>query len=150
MKKHIVVPLLCALLLCAVSVFFGGCSARGASVSVADSVDVDLTNLGGTLLSAEIINIMRNSGEYLGKAIKVTGSYQNGFYAPTGRYYHYVITKDGDDCCREGFEFMWGDHLFPDDFPQMQEQIEVTGVFSKYEERGLTFYYLEVDDLTVL
>ena len=114
-------------------------------------VDIDLTVLSATVLSAELMNIIINSEDYLGKTIRVSGTYYNLFFEQTGSYYHYVITKAGDECCQEGMEFrLSGDPVFPDDFPRMRTIIEVEGVFSTYEELGREYYYLAVDDIFLL
>ena len=114
-------------------------------------VDIDLTKLSSTVLSAELMNIIVNSEDYLGKTIRVSGTYYNLFFEQTGSYYHYVITKAGDECCQEGIEFrLSGDPVFPDDFPRMRTIIEVEGVFSTYEELGREYYYLAVDNIFLL
>ena len=100
------------------------------------------------MLSAEISNMRANPDDYFGKIVKVGGSYSAAFYEETGLYYHYVITLEGDNCCREGLEFIWnGDHSYPDDYPEEQAKIEVIGVFGSYDELGRTYYYLSIDNL---
>jgi len=47
--------------------------------------------------------------------------------------------------------FIWnGDHIYPDDYPENNTRIEVTGIFDSYEESGNTYYYLGVDDISIL
>jgi len=114
------------------------------------TVDIDLTELSATVLSAELTNIIINGGDYLGKTIRVSGFYNYLFYDELNTYYHFVITKDGDACCQEGLEFKWnGDHVFPDDYPSVRVPIEVDGVLSICEERNMRFYYLAVDDIFI-
>jgi len=117
----------------------------------ATPVDVDLTGLNPTMLSAEIMNIYYSGDDSIGMTIRVSGIYGYAFYEEVGFRYHYVITKQGDACCQEGFEIRWnGDHVFPDDYPLMGTPIEVDGVFDVYEEDGYIYYYLAVDDIFIL
>ena len=114
-------------------------------------VDVDLTVFNATMLSAEVRNIYSNGNEYMGKTIRVSGPYSYASNEALGIQYHYVITKQGDACCQEGFEFILnGGHAFPDDYPKVGTSIEVDGVFGNYEEDGSSYYYLAIDDIFIL
>jgi len=114
-------------------------------------VDVDLTVFNTTMLSAEMSNMYANGADFLGMTIRVSGTYDYIFYEEHGIHFHYIITKQGDACCQEGFEFVWnGDHIFPDDYPQMGTPIEVDGVFGILEEDSFRYYYLAVDDIFIL
>ena len=112
------------------------------------TIDVDLTILSSTMISAEIAHIKANPDEYLGKTIKVSGLYSASYYPPTDQYYQLVTFEDANACCQQVFEFTWnGDHTYPDDYPSENTRIEMTGVFGKYEELGRTYYFLSVDDI---
>ena len=114
-------------------------------------IDVDLTVLSSTMVYAEVYNIMTSPDEYMGKTIKMNGPYYASFYDETGLYYHYVVIEDATACCQQGLEFIWkGDHKFPDDYPEEETKIEVTGVFGSYDELGDTYYYLAVDDISII
>jgi hypothetical protein len=114
-------------------------------------VDVDLTEMSSTMVYAEVYNITNNPDKYMGKTIRMSGPYQASYYDETGLYYHYVIVEDAAACCAQGLEFIWnGEHTFPDDYPLAQAKIEVTGVFGSYEELGITYYYLAVDNIVLL
>ena len=126
-------------------------SRRTPEERAATPVDVDLTVLNAVMLSAEISNIYLHGDDFMGKTIRVSGTYSYINYEEIGMQYHYVITKQGDACCQEGFEFIWnGDHVFPDDYPKMGTPIEVDGVFGVYEEDGYYYNYLAVDDIFIL
>ena len=121
--------------------------------SAGGTVDVDLTVLSGTMVYAEVYNIILKPKKYIGKTIKIRGPYYavNYNYGGTGRYYHYVIIEDAAACCRQGFEFIWnGEHAYPGDYPEDQTKIEVIGVFDSYDELGQTYYYLAIDHLSIL
>jgi len=142
---------LSVILLC---LFIIGCASSGESQTSereTTDADVDLTVLSATVLSAEMMNIFVNSDDYLGKTIKVSGTYWYVNYPPTGENHHYVITVQGDECCQEGIEFVLsGDHVFPDDYPAMGTPIEISGVFSRDNSEGIRILYLATDHIHVL
>jgi len=114
-------------------------------------VDFDLTKLGSTMLFAEVTNILSNPNDYMGKTIRIRGMINNSYYEETDKYYQYVLVGDAAACCQQGLEFIWsGDHTYPDDYPEDNAQIEVTGVYGRYEELGVGYCYLDVDELIVL
>lgn len=112
-------------------------------------VDVDLTVLSSTMVYAEVYNMMSNPEEYVGKTIKIKGQYYSEYWDDTQRYYHYVIISDATACCQSGIEFIWDDnyHVYPDEYPENDTEIEISGVFDSYEELGQKYYYLSVEDI---
>jgi hypothetical protein len=116
-----------------------------------ETVDVDLTLLSGTMIVAEMNNIMTKPDEYLGKTFKMRGPYYVSYYDVTDQFYHMVYFEDAQACCVQAMEFEWtGEHRFPDDYPDPETRIEIAGVFGSYEELGTTYYYLTVEDITIL
>jgi hypothetical protein len=115
----------------------------------AQSVDLDMTGMGSAIAYSQAVDIMTNPDDYLGKVIKVKGNYYPTYYDPTAQYYHLVLVGDETSCCRQQLEFAWtGDHAFPDDYPDMNAEIIIAGVFERYEELGETYYHLVVDEIT--
>jgi len=116
-------------------------------------IDIDLTILGETIKTAEVINILSSPEEHLGKVIKINGLYYAVPEPMLGRVRNIIAVTEVDACCPPmGFEIIVGDfvdsHNF--DFPKPGTRIEVTGVFSTYEEKGFDLYYLAVDDVFIL
>ena len=159
MKKYLSILLaLCLLCVCA-----AGCCNKDASQdengnAIAQTRGksvipdfIDLTKLTSTLVYAEVYNIMTSPGDYIGKTIKMSGAYSAQYYEPTDKVYHAVLIADAAACCSQGLEFEWnGEHAYPDDYPEVGSEIEVTGVFGSYEELGQTYYYLTTDGITAL
>jgi len=117
----------------------------------ATPVDVDLTVLSTTLLSAEMNNIYSNGEDFVGKKIRVKGTYDYMTYEGLDIQYHYILTQQGDACCQEGFEIIRnGDYVFPDDYPKLGTPIEVDGVFGIYQDDEYLYYYLAIDDIFIL
>jgi len=145
MNKYLyIIIILCLLLISA-----AGCASK--ETVEPKSVDVDLTALSSTMVYAEVSNIVGNANDYIGKTIKMHGRYYASFFEKTELYYHFVIIEDATACCAQGLEFIWsGDHIYPDDYPDDNTNIEVTGVFGSYDELGKTYYYVATDDIIVL
>ncbi len=113
-------------------------------------VDVDLTKLSSVMVYSEVYNMMMEPEKYMGKTVKMRGPYYASFYEPTQQYYHFIIIEDATACCQQGLEFVLnGDYEYPKDYPQDSEEIEVTGVFSSYEELGQTYYCIVADAMSV-
>ena len=116
-----------------------------------DGIDVDLSETSSTLTYAQVVQILENPKYYLGKTIRIVGQYFASYFEETDKYYHFVVVGDVSLCCQQGVEFVWsGKHKYPDDYPEEKALIEVTGVFGSYEELGITYYYLAVDEIKIL
>jgi len=103
------------------------------------------------MVYAQLFNILTDSESYLGKTIKMQGSYYASRSEITDRLYHLVIVNDTSACCEAGIEFIWsGEHTYPDDYPAENARIEVAGIFDSYQMSGQTLYYLAVDDISIL
>ena len=105
-------------------------------------VDIDLTILGENMMRAEVVRILSSPDEYLGKVIKIHGSYYAIPEPTIARVQNIIAVSEVDACCPPlGFEVIVGDfdNPHPFDFPNQGTRIEVTGVFSTYEKRGLIF-----------
>jgi len=121
------------------------------SATGSEDAEIDLTILGSTMLSAQLSNIRSNLSDYLGKTIKISGTYSSFYYEKTEKVYHNIITyMDQTMCCSEGMEFVWnGDHKYPDDYPDEGSAITIIGELGSYEELGIRYCYLAVDEIIV-
>ena len=60
-----------------------------------------------------------------------------------GQVYYACVIADATACCQQGLEFVLsGNHTFPDDYPEVGEEITVTGTFGTYEEGGYQYCQL--------
>ena len=115
------------------------------------AIDVDLTLLSETMVSAELTSILSNPTEYIGKRIKMKGLYYSDYYDETDKNYHFVIFTDNTACCSYDLEFIReGDYIYPDDYPENETDIEVVGVLNSYEELGQTYHYISVEEFKVI
>lgn len=106
-------------------------------------IDYDLTSMSSEMVYALIYQMMVSPDDYVGKKIKISGTYYAAQDKAKPQYYHYVIIKDATACCAQGLQFVWEDgaHIYPDDYPDDEEEVEVIGVFETYIEDGDTREY---------
>ena len=122
-----------------VCAFLCGCLLTGCAAPKGD-VDVDLTKMSSTMVYAEVLNMMIDPEDYLGKTIRMDGVFSYYSDPRTERSYYTCIIQDATACCAQGIEFEWAGEHEDDDYPPVDCEIEVTGVFTSYEEDGMEFY----------
>lgn len=117
-----------------------GCSTgvsekNGSNSQNTEEIDVDLTALSSTMIYSEVYNMMISPDNYLGKTIKMSGNFSVYQNPNTQKYYFACVIADATACCSQGIEFVLdGDYSYPEDYPEMNSQITVTGIFDVYEE----------------
>ncbi|MBQ9887280.1 MAG: hypothetical protein IJM37_10565 [Lachnospiraceae bacterium] len=111
------------------------------SKQIEGDFDVDLTTLSGTMVYSEVYNMMNNPTEYLGKTVKMEGTF--AVYEGNYRNYYACVVADALACCSQGIEFLLDEeHVYPDDYPELGTNIIVTGVFDMYSEDDYTYFQL--------
>ncbi|MBR1444291.1 MAG: hypothetical protein IJ583_12270, partial [Firmicutes bacterium] len=106
----------------------------------ADKIDIDLTAMSSTMVYSEVYNMMYEPDEYIGKTIKMNGTFKIYHDEDTGNNYFACIIQDATACCTQGIEFVpTNKYLYPDDYPYEDEEITVTGVFDTYMEGEYKF-----------
>jgi hypothetical protein len=114
-------------------------------------IDIDLTKYSITMAYATVVDLLTNPHNHLGKVVKIRGDYDPTFWDRTGKWYHYIIAEAPPGCCEQPMQFIWnGNRIFPDDFPKIGAKIEIVGVWGTYEERGMVFPFLAIDNIVVL
>ena len=124
---------------------FAGCS-DVSNAYVEKTVDVDLTVLNAIMLSGELNNIfVNNPNNYIGKTIKVNGTYTESFPGENNEIFHFVLVYI-DSCCtpRPIMFFPAGEFISP----ELGTQIEVTGIFNEFPEYDL--YYLDESEVVAI
>ncbi len=117
---------------------------NGKETKVYENIDVDLSVLSGGLVYSEVYNMMSRPDDYIGKVIKMTGSYSYYHDDGSGMDYHACIIQDATACCAQGIEFVTTkDFVYPDDYPSSGEDITVTGIFDIYYEGDFAFMTLK-------
>lgn len=139
MKKTSVLLLFLLLALSALS----GCGGANAAV------DLDLVpsaTLSPTVIYSLATNIAKEPADYAGKTIRAEGEIVHPTDSTTGKTYHYIIITDNTGCCQQDLELI----LENGDYPEEGEIVQISGVYTSYEENGKTFYYIKADALTVV
>lgn len=153
MKKNLIVTMLMCLALLV------GCGDTSTSSSKADSesstaekVDFDLTTMDGTMVYSTVYDMVSNPGNYLGKTVSLKGNFASSYDETTKTNYFFVVIGDAAACCSQGMEFIWDDnkHAYPDEYPEQNAEVQISGVFGEYDENGNTYYYIDTDNLTLL
>ncbi len=105
-----------------------------------EGVDVDLTVLSSTMVYSEVYNMVMSPENYIGKTVKMDGSFAMYHDEASDRYYFACIIADATACCSQGIEFVLTDkYTYPDDYPEEGGEICVTGVFDTYQEGENTY-----------
>lgn len=117
-----------------------------------DNIDVDLTVISSTMVYAEVFNIVGDPYSYLGKRIKVRGTFDAYYWDETDRTYSYVVISDATACCQSGLEFTWdnSDNTYPDGYPNKNQEFEIIGTYQSYVEQGHSYYYIAADELKII
>jgi len=111
------------------------------------SVDLDLSLLSGTVVYSQVYDMMMEPERYMGQRVRVKGNLSYFQDPETLNEYFAVIIADATACCAQGIEFVWNGHRYPDDYPPLDTELTVTGVFGIYEENG--YAYLQLTDAEV-
>ncbi len=105
-----------------------------------NGIDVDLTKLSGTMVYSEVYNMMSSPESYIGKTVKMKGTFYYYEEPETMKQYFACVIADATACCSQGLEFaLSGKHTYPNDYPELNSEITVTGTFKVYEENGFKF-----------
>lgn len=142
MKRTIPLLLCLALMLALAGCGQGANTQALKETTVADEekVDIDLTALSSTLSVSEMTNMMSSPKNYIGKTVKIRGSFASYPNPVTGGYYFTCTIQDAAACCTRGMEFILaGDATYPDDYPPVKSIICIIGVFDTYQEAGNTY-----------
>ena len=103
-------------------------------------IDVDLTDKSANMVYAEVYNMMVAPEDYVGKTIKMKGTFSQFHDETTDKYYFACIIKDAMACCSQGIEFVLNKkYKFPKDYPKEGDSICVVGVFETYKEGKDTY-----------
>jgi hypothetical protein len=114
-------------------------------------LSIDLTAFETADASEIAHRISEDPRPFVGTTIKLRGHYEWADNYNTGGVIHSIVVDNESNCCPGVIELIWnGEHEFPGDYPEEFSQIETEGVLKTYEEAGSTYYYLDVDDITVL
>ena len=116
-----------------------------AETSAAASERIDLTGMSSTMMMAQVTAMQYEPESFLGKTVKMQGTFLVG--EGEVRNYYYCLVADAAACCQQGFEFLWDGHVYPDDYPEPGTEIIVEGIFDTYWEDG--YQYMQLINATL-
>ena len=98
-----------------------------------DGVEIDMTEMNSTMVYSQVYDMLMSPDDYLGKTVKMNGAF--AVYEGDARNYYACIIADATACCSQGIEFVLdGEHEYPADYPALNDEITVVGVFDSYYE----------------
>ena len=121
-----------------------------APAPVATKVDYDLSNYNFTMISSFFFQMLIEPETYENKTFKIKGKFQtfDKEEDPTALPYFSVIMNDATMCCQEGIDFVWqGDHKWPADYPEQDQEITIIGKYIVTETDGMTYNYILASDI---
>lgn len=99
------------------------------------SIDIDLTQMSSTMVFSEVYNMMMTPDDYQGKVIKMKGQFLTDLDTANNKRYYACLILDATACCAQGLGFVPKDgYLYPEDFPESDSEITVTGTFDYFWE----------------
>ena len=108
--------------------------------------DVDLTVMNSTMVYAEVSNMMNNPEDYIGKTVKMKGSFS--IYQTEERNYYACLIADATACCSQGIEFVLKEQKkYPEEYPELGAEITVVGKFETYFEGDTRYCQLANADM---
>lgn len=112
-------------------------------------IDVDLTILDSNIVYAQVFDMVNNPDNYRGKRVKATGTLAHTTDTSGTKDYFAVFIADASACCQQGLEFeRAGDFKYPDDYPEIDSEITVTGEFDTYMEGDYQYCVLRNAEMT--
>ncbi len=115
----------------------------------AGSIDLDLSDMSGTVVYAQIYQMAIYPEEYIGKIVRLSGWFDLFTDSSTNIVYTVCYIPDASACCAQGIEFVWmGNHDFAMDYPEAGTEIVVTGRFETYFEDG--YEYMRLADAELI
>lgn len=112
------------------------------------SVDIDLTEMNPTMIYSEVYNMMLDPMAYIGKTIRIFGTYAHAYEEQNQQHYYACVVQDATACCAQGLEFVLDEsYIWPDDYPQEGDEVVVTGVLNLYSSD--MFKVLQLDNAVI-
>ena len=116
-----------------------------APAAESSTAEIDLTSMSSTMVYSYVFNMVTTPDDFIGQRFRIQGIYDEGLWEPTNQMYHYIIIADATACCAQGLEFVLTDESAA--YPQPGDEIEISGIFSTYEEEGNLYIQIVADSI---
>ncbi|MCL2198409.1 MAG: hypothetical protein FWB80_05760 [Defluviitaleaceae bacterium] len=142
MKKFLVIFIAVALL--------AGCGSQGGDTEERTPVDIDMTQMSVTMVSAQAAQLEFNPTAHLGQVVRIRGSHYTFYWEMFQANIHYIVLDLTVGCCGAAFEFILSDELIETvGYPPHGAIIEIVGTYKYYEVANETFHFFAVTEITV-
>ncbi len=157
MKKYLFIS--CVML---TTLLFSSCGTNKASStentaqvsnSAESNFDIDLTGMSSTMVYAQVNEMITTPTDFVNKSVKLSGTFSSEPSEFEGVNYYFVVIADATSCCSQGFEFIYYENdnaVSNESYPEVGAEVEISGVYTSYDENGSTYYYVKADNLRVL
>lgn len=127
-----------------------GVSENNETVEIAkkdsNAIDLDLSRMNYNMMSSIVFDIMVVPENYVDKRIKTAGNFYTDEYE--GKRYFSVLIWDNTGCCPAGLDFIPPEGMkYPENFPEADERISVTGVLKYLKEDGQTELVFQAEEI---
>ena len=112
-----------------------------APTEAAPEADVDLVGLDPYSTFDAVFEIMDNAEDYVGQRIRMQGVFDIYEY-PDHVVYGCIIPDPTDNCRQQGMEFVLREDQQPAFYPNVGDEIIVSGEFALYQAGDFTFCHL--------
>lgn len=130
---------------------FTGCSCGKSNEeqeNLVQTIDIDMSEFNKQMTYAEVLAIHMSPEDYLGKTIKLRGTFdfyyeldKNSNPIPDKLHLGIIVT-DAMECCSLPIDFILKKQDNIEDLPEQGTEITVTGILEQYKEPWGAFLYL--------
>ena len=100
-------------------------------------IDIDLTRMSGTMVYAQVNQLVSYPGKYVGKHIKMKGVFSSYYDEELERRFYGCVISDALACCSQGLAFeLTKPRKFPDEYPDEGDDIVIEGDFDYEKDEG--------------
>jgi hypothetical protein len=110
---------------------------------------LDLTAMDADMVYATVYQMITSPDTYIGRTVRMQGSYDCQYYEPTGRDIHCCIIRDALGCCSNGMEFTLNNSGGSSAYPEEDKVITVEGRFETYRDDGDPTLYCQIADASI-
>lgn len=113
------------------------------TVSEPIQVDLDLSQMSGTIVYAEVYNLVYDPAPYLGEVLRIRGYYSFFRDPVSDNVYYACVIPDATACCMQGIEFVPAEEpADPDHYQEDNADLTVTGRLEMYDDNGISYLHL--------
>lgn len=106
-------------------------------------VDIDLTRMSGTMVYAQVFQMVTEPEKYVGKRIKMKGVFSSYYDNEVKQRFYGCVISDALACCSQGLAFeLLKPRKYPEGYPEEGDGIVIVGEFTYVKEEDGADYPL--------